>query len=275
MKKVWHLYINIDGNHGKDICPLPFQQLGNVRLDRKDVEKWDKYTIWDRFVEIKDQLNQEEAGMLLSTLLLISGGNLHNSGLWDMVRSQALVGHDHENFNDIWFMYKLRDGQSALARAMFDEAVDTGLEYALNTPIVALEDKHDIVEVLTKDGQTFRARRVISTIPLNVLKHVNFKPPLLDLRRAAVEEGHICFLKKIHADVKEKGLASWNGVKHPGNLSNIDGDGITPDGKAHLVAFGSDKGKDFVPGKDPKKVVKAFEDVHEMSVERLVSQACS
>lgn len=236
------------------------------------MEKWDKYTVWDRFVEVRDQLNQEEQGILLSLLLHISGGYLENSGFWDMIRSQALVGHDYANFNHVWLLYKLREGQSNLARHMFEEAFDAGLEYSFHTKVTSItQTPSGVVEVTTSSGKTLKARRAICTVPLNVLKDLTFEPPLSNIRQEAITQGHICFLTKIHADVKEKGLASWNGIRYPANLVYGYGDCVEPSGNAHLVTFGSNKGDDFVPELHPEKVVEALRSLHPMTVERTVS----
>ncbi|KAJ5114074.1 hypothetical protein N7456_002608 [Penicillium angulare] len=269
--KGWNLFINVDGAYGRKICPLPHQQLENVQVDRKEVEKWDSYSCWDRFEEMKSQLNKEESDLLLSLLLMISGGNLHNSSLWDMIRSQALVNHEFNNFEDIWFLYKLREGQSALARNIFNDAVSNGLEYAFQTPVSGIKQvSNNLNHVSTRDGRIYQARKVICAVPLNILKHLNFEPSLSPLRQEAVEAGHINYMTKIHAVVKGSGMASWNGVCYPNNILYAYGDGVLPSGDAHLVCFGTDERPHFVPERDPAKILSALQNFHPMEVKKLV-----
>ncbi len=83
-------------------------------------------------------------------------------------------------------------------------------------------------------------------------------PPLFAKRRPAIEEGHICFMTKIHAEVKGSGLASWAGAAYPNNLLCGFGDGVTPSGNIYVVAFGSDERPHFAPGRDPEKILVAF-----------------
>lgn len=268
--RAWNKFINVDGHLCRQICPLPHQKLGNVMVDRRDVDKLDKLSCWDRYEEIKHTLTTEESAILLSNLLMISGGDLKESSLWDMIMSQALLGHDISKMEDVWFGYKLKAGQSHLAKKMFDESVEVGLDYSFKSPVMSVKDNRFIVEAETESGHTFRARRVISTIPLNVLKHIQFSPPLSDKRRAAIEQGHICFMTKIHAEVKGSALASWQGTAHPNPLLFGLGDGLTPRGNTRVTAFGGEERPHFVPERDIEKIHDAFQALHPMEIQRLV-----
>ncbi|OKL56696.1 hypothetical protein UA08_08018 [Talaromyces atroroseus] len=255
--EAWNKFINVDGHLCRKICPLPYQQLGNIMVDRQEVKKVDQLSSWDRYEEIKHKLSPEGSGMLLSQLLMISGGDLKNSSLWDMIRSQALGGHDISNFEDI-----------------FDEAVQTGLDYSFKAAVTSVSNSRQngqqLVEVGTQDGRTFPARRVICTVPLNVLKHIKFSPPLSAKRREAVDQGHIYFMTKIHAEVKGSGLASWQGTAYPSPLLFGFGDGLTPQGNTHITAFGGDERPHFLPERDVDKICEALQALHPMDIQRLV-----
>ncbi|OAA60376.1 amine oxidase [Niveomyces insectorum RCEF 264] len=268
----WDLFVNVDGNNCRTICPLPHAQLDNIEIDRKAVEKWDAYSCWDRYLEIKDQLSAEEDGLLRSLLLHISGGedDLKNSSLWDMIRSHALGFYDFANFGPVWLLYKLRTGQSGLARRMFREAVDHGLEYAFQTHVAAITQANGLTHVLTRGGERFTARKLVCTVPLNALNSVRFDPPLSPLRQEAIRVGHVNRMAKIHAVVQGPGLASWNGVCYPSPLMYCYGDGLLPNGDTHLVAFGCDERRNMVPERDPERVVDTFKKFHEMDVKKLV-----
>lgn len=274
IKKAWDLFVNIDGQFGRTICPLPHAQLNNKVVNRAVVEKWDQVSCQDRFEEIKHKLTAEEQGLLVSLLLHISGGHMETSSLWDMIRSHALLMHSSDNFKDVWLRYKLREGQTALTKRIFEDAVDTGLEYAFSTPIKSilqgtLTDR--LVTVQTVNGDSFRARKVICTIPLNVLKDIEFSPPLSKAKQEAITIGHVNQMTKIHADVKNKELERWNGMRYPGLLMYGYGDGVLPNGDVHVVAFGADERETFVPEKHPEKAVDALQKLHPMDVEKMVS----
>ncbi|KAH8698948.1 amine oxidase [Talaromyces proteolyticus] len=274
LRHAWDTFVNVDGDMCRKICPLPHIQLGNSRVDRKEVEKIDKKTCKERLDEIRNLLSTEEVGMLSSLLLIISGGTLEKFSLWDIIRSQALLIHSSLNFADIWSTYKLREGQSALARRMFDEAADFGLEYMFNTQVTSIMDQtRDIggyVKVTTSNNEVYTARRVICTIPLNVLKTIQFSPPLSAKRQEAINIGHINFMSKIHAVADGPGLASWHGSRFPGKLATGQGDGLTAQGDAHLVAFGGDERKNFTPELEPEKVVAAWNELHPMRIKKTV-----
>lgn len=272
MGRAWNVFVDVDGVTCKSICPLPHAQLDNIMVNRADVEKWDEYSCQDRLAEVKHLLNAEEQGLLEALLLHISGGTMENSSLWDMIRSQALMVYTPENFGPIWTTYKLRQGQSALAMNLFHDARDNNLQYTFNTPIEALSQTDDgSIIVQSTNGVLFRGRKVVCTIPLNVLRTIKFSPPLSAKRQEAIETGHVNFMTKIHAQVADKGLASWNGMRFPNLLMFGYGDGVTPKGDAHLVGFGKDEREHFVPERDPEKVAEAFQNIHPMEVKKTVS----
>ncbi|KAJ5097069.1 amine oxidase [Penicillium angulare] len=270
----WDIFVNVDGENCRKICPLPHSQLGNILVDRKDVEKYDKISCRERFEEIKHLLTIEESGLLVALLLHISGGSMENSSLWDMVRSHALMTYNSENFGPIWTTFKLRQGQSELASRIFQDATDHGLHYSFQTPICSINDLSDgqaqIIEVKTNSGSIHRARRVVSTVPLNVLRTVEFNPPLSRKRQEALDIGHVNFMTKIHAEVEGSGLASWNGMNYSNLLMFGYGDGVTENGNAHIVGFGKDERATYVPEHHPEKTIDAFEKLHPMKVKKMV-----
>ncbi|KAJ5732636.1 hypothetical protein N7493_004117 [Penicillium malachiteum] len=269
----WNKFINVDGHYCRKICPLPYQQLGNLMVSRDKVEKVDRLSCQDRYNQIKSELTTEESTMLLSQLLMISGGDLAESSLWDMIRVQALGGHNIDNFEDIWLLYKLKDGQSHLAKRLFDDAVESGLDYLFRKPVGRVTDtshRHGTVEVEVADGRVFYARRVICTVPLNVLKDIQFSPPLTTKRQEAINQGHICFMTKIHAEAKGSGLVSWQGTAYPNDLLLGFGDGLTTQGNSHITAFGGKEHSLFTPNPDLDNIHKALQSLHPMDIQRLV-----
>ncbi|CAI7641200.1 unnamed protein product [Penicillium bialowiezense] len=268
--RAWNIFVNVDGADCRTICPLPHAGLNNFLVDRKEVEHYDKMSCRDRFEEIKHLLTNEEAGVLVALLLHISGGSMENSSLWDMIRSHALMSYSTDNFGPIWTTYKLREGQSELARRMFQDSVSHGLHYAFQTPIQSINDLSGTSEVRAISGKTFRARRIVCTIPLNVLRTVQFTPPLSKKRQEALDIGHVNFMTKVHAKVTGSGLASWNGMRYPNNLMFGYGDGVTADGSAHIVGFGKNEGIDFVPELHPQETIEAFQRLHPMEVQKMI-----
>ncbi|KAF9885315.1 hypothetical protein FE257_013032 [Aspergillus nanangensis] len=274
LQNAWDVFVNIDGEFGHRICPLPHAQLDNIRVRRQEVEEIDKLSCKERLDQVQHLLTAEGVGLLSALLLNIGGGTLENFGFWDIIRSQALLIHSSLNFTDIWSTYKLREGQSSLARRMFNESADFGLEYAFNTEVTSIIDKTHTslgcVKVTTTRNESLMARRVICTIPLNVLKTIHFSPPLSSKRQEAINIGHVNFMSKIHGVAEGSGLASWNGSAVPGNLVVGYSDGVTPGGDAHIVGFGGDERNTFTPEREPEKVVAAFNGLHPMKIKKTV-----
>lgn len=206
--RAWSTFVNVDGQNCRDICPLPHSQLDNILVSREKVEHYDKISCRDRLEDIKHLLTAEEAWILTALLLHITGGSMANSSLWDMIRSQALMSYDPANFAPIRTTFKLRQGQSALAGAIFQDAVNNGLRYVFQTPVESIVERSNVVTITTRMGREFRARRLISTIPLNVLHTITFDPPLSPTRQEAIKIGHVNYMTKIHADVEGPRLAS-------------------------------------------------------------------
>ncbi|OWZ78799.1 amine oxidase [Cryptococcus neoformans Bt85] len=267
--RAWDVFVNVDGNAGRTVCPLPHAPFNNARTTKADVEAIDQLSAVDRLEQIGHLLTNEERGVLEALLLHISGGTLETTATWDLVHSNALQGHSSVNFEEVWTTYKLREGQSGLARAMFDEACISGLDYAFKTPVDTIRDLGNFVEIHTATGSTFRATRVISTIPLNVLHTIKFEPPVSPTRAEAFRLGHINHMSKIHAEVKGD-IASWCGLTYPAELMFGYSDGLYPNGNTHIVTFGADETDDFVPEKNPEQVIEAMNKIRSMDVQRLV-----
>ena len=158
---------------------------------------------------------------------------------------------------------------------MFDEAVDFGLEYAFSTTVTSIAEseansKKGSTTVTTQGGDSFVARRVVCSVPLNVLKTIHFSSPLSPKRQEAINIGHVNFISKIHAVVEAFELTSWSGMQTPVHLLFGYGDGVTPRGDAHLVGFGADERASFVPERDPEKVVAAFNALHPVNLKKAV-----
>lgn len=268
--RAWDIFVNVDGNAGRTVCPLPHAPFNNVRTTKADVEAVDRLSAVDRLEQIGHLLTNEERGVLEALLLHISGGTLETTATWDLVHANALQGHTSVNFEEVWTTYKLREGQSGLARAMFDEACIAGLDYAFQTPVDAIHDLQNFVEIHTTTGNIFRATRVISTIPLNVLHTIKFDPPVSSTRAEAFRLGHVNHMSKIHAEVKGD-IASWYGLTYPAKLMFGYSDGLYPNGNTHIVTFGADETDNFVPEKDPEQVIEAMNKIRPMDVQRLVS----
>ncbi|KAM3428026.1 hypothetical protein MY4824_009092 [Beauveria thailandica] len=117
-------------------------------------------------------------------------------------------------------------------------------------------------------GQVFTAKYVISAVPLNVLSSVAFNPPFEEGKATAAKIGHVNQTIKVHAEILDQDLRPFTGISYPHNsLIYGFGDGETPAGNTHVVAFGGQH-KHFHPEDDINRTISEFHGFTPMQVER-------
>jgi len=132
--------------------------------------------------------------------------------------------------------YRLTAGTGALADAIL---ADARAEVRLATPVRKLtqQDSHGVAAE-TPAG-VFRARLGIVAVPLNVLKNVDFDPPLSDGKRRLSTEELACNGVKVWVLVKgapRDFFAIGRGV----GLDWLESEGSMIDGAALMAGYGSD-----------------------------------
>jgi len=258
--------VNVDGAFGKKIMPF-----SHTAAFSAEALKYDKMSVADRLAEIQDSLTPNERLGVESFVLLCSGGTLETTSFFEFLHWWALCAYSYEGCIEYLVKYKFRGGQSSFAIRFFQEALATGnLSYAFNSPIAAVKNTSSGVEVTTRKGDSFRGRRMISAMPLNVLNNVTFDPPLSSGKRTAADTGHVNQCVKVHAEVRDRDLRSYTGISYPHNgLFYAFGDGETPAGNTHIVAFGGQHNH-FEPEENIEVTKKALQGLVPMSIERIV-----
>lgn len=263
-------FINVDGQFARSIIPYPH----DIEFNMEGILSYDKMSMADRMVQVASQLTPLEKNMFEGFLAITHGAKWDEASFFELLRWWALMNYNYADFMAIGLTYKLRCGQSALARHIFDEALGTGkFAYSFSTAVDTVDDNGDLVEVTSRNGSTFRARRIVCTVPLNVLHTLNFVPGLPDLKTEASLIGHANQVVKCHAEVANPEMRSLGATNYPdGKLTYTFGDGTTPAGNTHLVAFGSSLPHAHLsPQKDVETTKQAFEAFHPgMRVKRLV-----
>jgi len=268
--KAWRIFINIDGDDGRIICPLPHSTLGNSRVSFEQVKAVDQLSCRDRIEQIKHLLTADEKALMESLVPHCSGGTVESTGFLGMLEAQALQGYTPETFEEVWTLYKIREGQSTLARRIFDDAVKMGLQYSFKTPITSIIEKDGVVSLTVANGRTFKAQRVVNTTPLAVLPTIHFDPPLSPLRQEALEVGQSSYLIKAHAEV-EGDLRGLRGCTWPGDFLYIYGDGWCAGEKStRITSFAGDSRGVIDPLKEPEKIEAALKRFHPMEVKKII-----
>jgi monoamine oxidase len=269
MESAMKKFINVDGNFGRTIIPFPHDPHYNP-----DIAIYDKMSFADRLAEIGDEMTPIEKTILEGFLSITSGGSMENSSFFEMMRWWALNNYDMRQFMELCLTFKLHCGQSGFARRFFDEGKSTNnLSYAFDCPIASMNDVGEHVQVLSRDGRHFKARRAICTVPLNVLNKISFYPPLIEGKREASKLGHVNHVVKVHVECANPELRSFSGTAFPHNkLTYAFGDGTTPSGNTHLVSFGSSlPGVHLQPEDDIQDTINAFQEFAPMDVKRIVA----
>ncbi|KAL4799627.1 hypothetical protein BDV19DRAFT_400808 [Aspergillus venezuelensis] len=238
--KVWGLFCDVDGVQATAVMPYPFDTMQN----REATAYLDRLSCAERLDQIRERLSHEEIAMLEAILLQMGGGPLDRMGLLDAIRWWALGSWTGTGLNDIGLRYRLKYGQSSLARNIFDHAKETGnLSYSFSTPVQRIEDKNGVVTVSTRTGKTLKARKIICTVPLNVLADIEFSPILPALKVQASREGSTNHCNKVHFDVAGDDLISWSSMTSPGKGAICAlADNLTKNGDTHIVTFGPSPG---------------------------------
>ena len=231
-KKPAELYFDLDGQMGKQLLPY-----ANLPFYNPEVLKYDSLTAFERIDQIRDQLSPLEIAALEAYLLLMSGGTAENAGFLDMLRWWALCDY---GANESGMAYKLKNGTTGLAKHIFEDALKSGnLTFRPQSPVTEIKDTSDAVIVTTESGATFQSRKIVSTVPLNVLESISFSPPLEPTKRAAIQQGHIGLHSKVHYEVRGQEYRSWSGYSYPGRgILYAYGDELTSS-NTHIVAFGA------------------------------------
>lgn len=235
---------------------------------------FDTLSAADRLKQIEHSLTPDEYTGLCGFVLLCSCGTLENTSFYEFLHWWALCNYSYEYCVEYLMKYKFKGGQSSFAIKFFQEALDTGnLSYAFNRRVSTIKDEKEVS--VESEGETFTALRVISAVPLNVLNDISFEPPLPDGKKTAANTGHVNKCAKVHAECRERELRSWSGIDYPKNkLAYAFGDGTTPSGNTHIVAFGASHNH-LDPEDDIEKTIQALQTLVPMSLERVVSMTQS
>ncbi|CAK1361666.1 Monoamine oxidase N [Cercospora beticola] len=259
--------VDVDGAFGRKTIPMP----GAANIDAQ-LGKYDNMSIADRLQQVS--LTEAELAVIEGFLAITCGAKLEDASFGELLRWWALNNYDMQLFMEQCLTYKLRSGQSNFARKFFDEAQATGnLDYIFSAPITSVQDSDASVLVRTSTNE-YQAKQVICTVPLNVLKDVEFSPPLDAAKLRASQQGHVNQVSKVHVEAANPELRSLSStIARPfDRLTYTFGDGTTPAGNTHLVAFGSSyEGVHLQGEEDISDTVRALQRfAPEMDVKRVV-----
>ncbi len=85
---------------------------------------------------------------------------------------------------------RIKEGYGALLNFLENESKNAGVEFKLNTCVKSIELKGESVLISTINGIIYEARRVIVTVPLPLLRKIEFKPAIPRKLEAASRIGY-------------------------------------------------------------------------------------
>ncbi len=157
----------------------------------------------DSILDLLNALELTDSQRVLYKRILGGGTNasLKDVSANEALRIFALCGHNVGSYYDVNARYQLMDGSIALINKMIEDGKP---DVKLNTQVKRIEQRADHVLVSTVTGEVISAAAVVCTVPLNVLKDVEFVPEIHPHKLAASIEGHPGQGFKVFAEVKGK-----------------------------------------------------------------------
>ncbi|KAL4886692.1 amine oxidase [Aspergillus karnatakaensis] len=261
----WEKLVNVDEAFGRSLLATPHTPL----LNAAEYSKWDKISVTERIDQIPG-LTEDDRALLKGSVCQMAGADPSKVGLMEVMRWWALSDYQAVNMDDHTDRWKLRCGQSHFARRIFDDAVSSGVEYSFSTVVKSIDQTEGSGVTIATDHGAFTCRKVVCTVPLNTLNDIKFDPPLSPRKNEAATQGQVNKCWKIHAEIGGTANRSWTFLGYPAKFAGGFGDGFTPAGNVHLVAFAGNNSFDIESESIAKDMIDGFEEFKQPDVKRLV-----
>ncbi|KAL4954138.1 amine oxidase [Aspergillus filifer] len=255
LERVAQRVFSIDGMDSRALMPYPHDSV----REPAPWKKYDHLSVQDRLDALID-IPENEKAFFDSNIATFGSAPCKDIGFTDAMRWYALGGHSMSGVFELAGTYKLGNGgMTTFARAILGELQGDRL---FSTAVSEINQIGNGVAVKTTMSQQLRAKAIVSTIPLNCLGDITFKPPLSPLRHAAVAEGHINKGAKIHFKLRET-LPGWFWTgSSDGNLSFMfafsDHNGTQPSGPSGTWCIGFGYNGKLGDKQDSKHIIEEF-----------------
>jgi len=203
-------------------------------LAADELERFDRLSIAERVEQL--DLDREQHDVLWAELESLAHGHLEDAGAVSVLRWHALSGYSLALTQYTGGRVTLTTGTGGLLQAIAGQA---RFESRLSTPVAAVRQRDDSVEVETRSGESLAARTVVVAVPLNALPAVEFDPPLSEGKREGIALGQASRGIKIfvHAD----GISGHrNAIRPEHPFGYLDTEIVRADGSQILIGFGYD-----------------------------------
>lgn len=225
--------------------PQPFSPLQSSSFTEMDEKSVCDYLEGFSFTkEQKDFLN--------SLLAIDFNGDPREGSITQMLRWWAFSAGNRYVFADTVARYKIKTGTKSLIDAI---AADVKAQIKLYAIVDSIYSSKNLVQVTTRNGESFRAKAVIVTVPLSTLDRIDFKPALSNIKQAFIKEKQVAKGIKVWARVKGRvePFVTYAPEGYPLNSAYLDN---YVDEDSIIVGFGSDAAK--LDAEAPKAVEAAL-----------------
>jgi len=243
-------FFNIDGLTLRDYLPRPHEPMRYPEV----YAKYDRLSVQDRL----DQLDFSDEDK--ATFATLTGGfgqsHARDVGFMEAAMWFARVGGTNAGINEYCSTYKIGNGgTTSLARAILS---DFDGDIVVNAPVAEIAQDSQIVKVTLRDSRQVKARYLICTIPLNVLKNIRFQPPLSQLKTEAATPGVITKGTKYHFEFAQPQAHFFAGATFdsPFGFTWSDHHGKQNN---HTYSIGFGNGGQLMNIKDSKQVISSYQ----------------
>jgi pseudooxynicotine oxidase len=196
--------------------------------------RFDALTIAQRVDQL--DLDAEHRDVLWAELESLAHGWLDDAGAVSVLRWHALSGYSLALTQYAGGRVTLADGTRGLLEAIASQA---RFETRLETPVAAIRQRDEAVEVETRAGELVAAARTVVAVPLNTLGAIEFEPALSELKREGIALGQASRGIKIFIHA-EGDPASQNAIRPGHPFGYLDTEFSEPDGSQIMIGFGAD-----------------------------------
>jgi monoamine oxidase len=196
--------------------------------------RFDALTIEQRVDQL--ELDAEHRDVLWAELESLAHGWLDDAGAVSVLRWHALSGYSLALTQYTGGRVTLPRGTRGLLEAIASQA---RFETRLDTPVAAIRQRGETVEVETRSGELVQAAHVVVAVPLNTLSAIEFEPALSEGKREGIALGQASRGIKIFIHA-EGDPASQNAIRPGHPFGYLDTEFSEPDGSQVMIGFGAD-----------------------------------
>jgi pseudooxynicotine oxidase len=214
----------------REALPQPHAPLTAIDA----LARFDRLSIAQRLDQLA--LSDEERAVLTAELESLAHAPLQDAGAVSVLRWHALSGYSLKLTQDTGGRVTIRGGTGALLDAIAGAAP---FERRLGTPVAAVLRRGERTEVLTRDGQGFRAPVAILALPLNALGGLEFDPPLPEDKQRAIRLGQASRGIKLMLRARGEPVLQ-NAIRAGHPFGYLDSEELNGDGTQLMIGFGPD-----------------------------------